>query len=80
MKPLLIIFCNCLKFETFPNDWKKGRIVLVHKKDKQIVNNYHSVSLLPICSKIFKKFGFDAIFEFMIENNLLSKTTFSVKF
>ena len=52
---------------------KKSNVVPVHKKDyKQIVNNYRPVSLLPICSKVFEKFIFDAIFEFMTENNLLS--------
>ena len=55
IKPLLIIFRNCLKFGTFPVDWKKGNVVPVHKKDnKQIVNNCRPVSLLPICSKILK--------------------------
>ena len=44
------------------------------KDNKQIVNNYRPVSLLPICSKIFEELVFYAIFEFMIENNLLSST------
>ena len=34
IKPLLIIFHNYLKFGTFPDDWKKGNAVPVHKKDK----------------------------------------------
>ena len=73
IKPLLIIFSNFLKFGTFPDDWKKGNAVPVHKKDnKQIVDNYHPVSLLPICSNVSEKLAFDAIFEFMIEKNLLS--------
>ena len=68
-----IIFSNFLKFGTFPDDWKKGNAVPVHKKDnKQIVDNYHPVSLLPICSNVFEKLAFDAIFEFMIDKNLLS--------
>ena len=46
----------------------------VHKKDKQIVNNYFSLSLLPICSKVLDKLAFDAIFEFIIENNFLNST------
>ena len=75
IKPLLIIFRYCLKFGTFPDDWKKGSIVPVHKKDdKQIVDNYRPVSLLPIGFKIFEKLDFDAIFECMIEKNLLSST------
>ena len=36
IKPLPIIFQKCLKSGTFPDDWKKGNILLVHKKT---VNN-----------------------------------------
>ena len=32
IKPLSIIFQNCLKSSTFPDDWKNGNIVPVHKK------------------------------------------------
>ena len=50
IKPLSIIFQNCLKSGIFPDDWKKGNIVLAHKKNsKQLVSNYRPVSLLPIC-------------------------------
>ena len=73
IKPLSIIFQNCLESSAFPDDWKKGNIVPVHKKSsKQLVNNYRPVSLLPICSKIFEKVIFDSIFNFMIQNNLLN--------
>ena len=45
----------------------------MHKKgDKQIVNNYRPVSLLPICSKILEKIIFDSIMRFLNENKLLS--------
>ena len=73
IKPLSIIFQNCLKSSTFPDGWKKGNIVPVQKKNsKQLVNNYHPVSLLPLCSKIFEKVIFDSIFNFKIQNNLLN--------
>ena len=50
IKPLSIIFQNCLKSGIFPYDWKKGNIVPVHKKSsKHLLNNHHPVSLLPIC-------------------------------
>ena len=32
IKPLSIIFQNCLKSGILPDDWKKGKIVPVHKK------------------------------------------------
>ena len=67
IKPLLIILRNCSKFRTFPDDSKNSNVVPVHKKNnKQIVNNYRPVFLLPIYSKVFKKF----VFEFKIESNL----------
>ena len=44
----------------------------MQKGDKEIVNNYKSVSLLPICSKILEKKIFDSIMRFLNENKLLS--------
>ena len=50
IKPLSIIFRNCINHSTFPDLWKKSNICPIHKKgDKQIINNYRPVSLLPIC-------------------------------
>ena len=45
----------------------------VHKKnDKQLVNNYRPVSLLPIFGKIFEKIIFNQIYNFLLEENLLN--------
>ena len=45
----------------------------MHKKgNKQIVNNYRPVSLLPIWSKILEKRIFDSIMRFSNESKLLS--------
>ena len=55
---------------SFPDDWKKGKIVPVNiKNSEQIVDNYLPVSLLPICSKIFQKLIFDSIYDFIDKNN-----------
>ena len=48
-KPVGIIFKQCLQTGVFPSEWKKGNIVPIHKKgDKQMLENYRAVSLLPI--------------------------------
>ena len=53
-EPLSIIHKNCLQQGVFPDEWKKGNIIPVHKKNfKEIADNYGPVSILPICSKIF---------------------------
>ena len=36
--------------------------------------NYRLISLLPIARKIFERFLYDRMFQFLTENNLISKT------
>ena len=72
-KPLHILFNNSVISESFPNEWKKANVIPVHKKgEKQIINNYRPVSLLPICSKIFEKIIFNSLFEYLEDNKLLN--------
>ena len=55
-EPLLIIFNNCINQSMFRDIWKRSKICPIHKKsDKQIINNYRPVSLLPICGKYLKE-------------------------
>ena len=71
VKPLSI-FKNCIDTGTFPDIWKRSNVILVHKKeDKQIVNNYRPVSLLPIFGKTLEKL-FNSIMDFLEENNWLN--------
>ena len=70
--PLSILFQNCIDTRTFPDTWKKSNIVPVQKKgDKQIVDNYRPVSLLPILGKMFERVIFNSIFECLEENTLI---------
>ena len=45
---------------------------LRHRFDKKILKNYSPVSLLPICGKIFERLIFNELFNFLLENNLIS--------
>ena len=57
----------------FPSEWKKANIVPIHKKgDKKTLENYRPVSLLPICGKILERLLFNEMFNFFIENKLIS--------
>ena len=72
-KPLECIVCEGLNTGLFPLEWKKANLVPVYKKgDKQCLENYCPVSLLPICGKIFEKLIFNEMFKFFNENNLIS--------
>ena len=45
----------------------------IHKKDdKKFLKNYRRVSLFPICAKIFERIIYNRIFEYLIENNLIT--------
>ena len=79
-RPLEFIFTDFLINGIFPSVWKKGNIVPVHKKnDKQRLNNYRRISLLPIRSKVFERLIFNEMFGFFIENDLISQHQSSFK-
>ena len=68
-------------FQSMPWNWcfsiwlEKGNIVHIHKKgDKQKLQNYRPVSLVPICRKILERLMFNETFEFFIENKLISSS------
>ena len=49
LKPLTILFQNSINSSCYPIIWKRSNIIPVHKKNnKQLVNNYRPISLLPI--------------------------------
>ena len=73
LRPLSIIFRNSLKSSIYPSTWKKANVIPVHKKDdKQCVNNYRPVSLLPVFGKIFEKLIFNEIYSFLDREKLLN--------
>ena len=71
-KPLELIFKSCLESGKFPLEWKKTNVVPAHKKgDKQILENYRPISLLPITRKTFKRIMYKNMFEFFTKNGLI---------
>ena len=72
-KHLQLIFSQCIDTGSFPLEWKKAKLVPVHKTgDKQCLKNYRPVSLFPICGKKFERLIFNVMFRFLNKNNLIS--------
>ena len=70
--PLMIIFNKVLTTSVYPEIWKRGNVVPVHKKEsKNLVKNYRPISLLPIFWKIFEKIIYNVLFEQLKTNDLL---------
>ena len=72
--PLILLFESSIQSGNFPDSWKKGNITPVHKKQsKNLVNNYRPISLLPILGKVFEKLIYNSLYEYLINNQLLSE-------
>ena len=73
VKPLKLIFQSYIKHKKFPNEWKIANVIPIHKKsDEEILKNYWRISLLPIYGKIFERLICNSLFEYFIENHLIS--------
>ena len=72
--PLHIIFINILSTSIYPDMWKLANVTPIFKKgDKQLINNYRPISLLPICGKIFEKIIFNNLYNYLHLNGLITK-------
>ena len=72
-RPLEIIFKETLSTGFFSSSLFPFLSDPIHKKgDKQVLKNYHTVSLLPICGKIFERLIFNEMFNFLLENSFVS--------
>ena len=72
--PLQIIYSNILSTSIYPDIWKLAIVTPIFKKgDKQLINNYRPISLLPICGKILEKLIFNQLYSYLHTNNLITK-------
>ena len=67
LKPFILSFKNFISIILLSRHliWKRSNVIPAHKKgDKQLVNNYRPMPLLPIYGKIFEKIMFNKIYNF----------------
>ena len=68
----LINTLNCIHQSTFPGILKKSNRYPIYKKgNKEVINNYSPISLLPICGKFFERLFLNSLFEYHEEHKLL---------
>ena len=73
VEPLSLIYEKCLESGKYPSLWKKANVLPIHKKEScQLKKNYHRISVLPICGKLFEKLIFDEIYDHLVKNDLLT--------
>ena len=67
------IFNKTISTSIFPTDWKLARVTPIFKKGKKDdMNNYRPISVISVVAKIFEKFTFEQLYEYLNNNNLIS--------
>ena len=72
---LAVIFNFCLSIGYFPDSWKKAKVIMLQKPNKDHTNpkNYRPISLLPVIGKIFEGLLTERLVSHLERNNMLSK-------
>ena len=72
VRPLCLIYKECLATGNFPMSWEKANVLPIHKKEsRNLKQNHCPISLLPICGKSFEKLIFDVMYKNINDNKLL---------
>ena len=70
--PLSVLINQCIGSASFPDCLKIAQVIPLFKsKNKLDVRNFRPISMLPILAKIFEKFIYDQLIEFVELNGLL---------
>ena len=78
-KPLPIIINQMLSVGIFPDVLKISKVIPLYKKDDPVnFSNYRPISLLPSISKIFEKFIFKQLADYLEKKMTLQRS--SLKF
>ena len=81
ISPLLSVLYNeCMKTGTFPDDLKIGKISPIYKKDNsELLENYRPVSTLAIFGKIFEKIIFSRLYSFFQSQGILYENQYGFR-
>jgi hypothetical protein len=72
---------NCsLSTMTYPTMWKEATVISVFKKgDKNIMNNYRPIALLPVLSKVFERIIANQLGNFLDSNSVINTAQFGFR-
>ena len=71
LQPLILLYYNSIKSSRFPDICTRSNIVPVYKKSqKQLIQNYWSISHLPMFNKIFEKIIFNSLYNFLLNESI----------
>ena len=80
VKPLTYIINKTIEEGIFPNELKLARVVPIFKTgDPSSISNYRPISVLSFFPKIFERYMYNHVVEFMNINNIIYKYQFGFR-
>ena len=80
IQPLSLLYNSCISTSTFPDDFKKAKIIPLYKQlEKIVVDNYRPISLLNCFSKIFERLVHKQLISFLHKHALLYQYQFGFR-
>ena len=74
------IFNFSVLTKVFPDDMKTGKVAPVYKPgDKEDLNNYRPISVLPTVARVFEKILYGQVYEYFTSNKLLGNEQFGFR-
>ena len=71
---LKAIFDRSIETSVFPDEFKKAKVTPLHKaNDKENLDNYRPISVIPAVAKVFERLVFNQLYQYFNDNNLLTK-------
>ena len=78
--PLANLYNKCMRNGTFPSIFKTGKVTPVYKKDnKECIENYRPVSILPIFGKVFERIIYNRLYGFFTSRGILHDDQFGFR-
>ena len=80
IQPLSLLYNSCISTSTFPDDFKKAKVIPLHKQlEKIFVDNYRPISLLNCFSKIYERLVHKQLIGFLHKHALLYQHQFGFR-
>ena len=74
---LVVILLWMSKEAVFPEKLKIAKVIQVFKKcDKENVENYRPISVLPVFSEVLERIMYNRLYEYFMNNSLLHENQF----
>ncbi len=78
--PISLLINKSINSGVFPEVYKLAEVIPIHKtKDRENLNNYRPISLLPTISKFLEKIIHKRLYKYLQKNNILNPSQYGFR-